>query len=269
MREFTFLLIIVYSLSIIFYLIGLFKNRKRYTQLAYKTIVIGGFFHTITFLFEMRTKQYIPILTIDQILFFYPLLIILLTIIIHHYFQFELLEFSTVSISIGLMMTRMNIAEMEPAIQSIFLSRFLFIHVVFTLLSYVFFAISAIFSGMYIVHNYLLKNKVWNLMIQKLPSLEKLDKNMYLLNLMGLPLLFLGLLIGSIWAGAFFHWNFFVDIKVILSFVVLVMYGFLFIQKKRGKWVKKQLAVFNLFTFLMILINFFLSYHLWSFHQWF
>jgi HemX protein len=113
-----------------------------------------------------------------------------------------------------------------------------------------------------------LKKKKWGKRLIRLGDLSRLDYLSYLLNVVALPLLLLSLLLGVMWAYMKldqFHWY---DVKVLGSFLVLIVYSvYLYVRISKGQQ-GKSMAFWNMASFLILLINFFLFGSLSNFHFW-
>ncbi|GBF10841.1 cytochrome c biogenesis protein CcsA [Tepidibacillus sp. HK-1] len=269
MSTVIFILILLYTTSFCFYFMSIIKGVTRISPWSYRFILAGNIIQVFVFSFKMLSEQYFPIITFFDIFFFYSLLLILLTVITHSFFEWEWFEMVMTLIAMIMLMGALLIGETSPQLSDSFISNLLFIHIIFSIISYGAFSISAIFSLMYILQEYLIKRKIWHRFSKGLPSLESLDRNAYLSNLIGAPLLLLGLTFGSIWAGVLFGWKIFVDAKVLTSFFILLMYGLFIFNRQKRRWMMKQLAIWNLMSFVMLIINFTISNLFVSFHRWF
>ncbi|MDR9798520.1 cytochrome c biogenesis protein CcsA, partial [Aeribacillus pallidus] len=115
----------------------------------------------------------------------------------------------------------------------------------------------------------LLKKKKWGARLWRMADLSRLDCLSYVLNALGLPMLLLGLILGVIWAYiqiGHFHWY---DAKVLGSFVVLLVYGVYFYKRAVRQMQGKAIALWNIGSFLFLLVNFFLFGSLSKFHFWY
>jgi HemX protein len=126
-----------------------------------------------------------------------------------------------------------------------------------------------VFSVLYLIQYDLLKRKKWGRRLLRIADLSKLEHMSYVLNVIGVPMLILSLILGMQWAYIKvpdMHWY---DTKVIGSFVVLAVYGiYLYLRVAKGLF-GKSLALWNLASFLIVLINFFLFGKLSTFHFWY
>ncbi len=261
-------LAISYSVSLALYFLEIINRNNEYGDVAYRLLFFGGVLQTLYFTFNLVRGEKFPLITMFEVLFLYSLLLIFLVVLIYYFTKWILLELITVFFSLLVFIGSFTLGETLPIIDKEFLSKLLFVHILIAVISYSAFFFSAIFSGLYLIHDYLLKKKIWNAFIKFLPSIESLVKNSIYTNFIGICLLFTVLVVGSIWASLFFSWTFFLDPKVIISFIILSMYSFSLINSKKRIWTSKQAAIWNVLTFLMVLINLIITYLIESFHRW-
>ena len=149
------------------------------------------------------------------------------------------------------------------------ISELLLIHITVAILSYGAFSLSFVFSLLYLIQYDLLKRKKWGTRLRRLADLSKLDKMSFVLNLIGVPMLIISLILGTTWAYIKVPEMIWYDSKVIGSFIVLAIYS-IYLYLKVGKGLTgNKLALWNLVSFLVVLINFFLFGKLSSFHFWY
>lgn len=263
------LLIILYSFTILFLMADIIKINYRFGIFAYRLLAIGGLLQTLVLIGKTIRQGYFPVLTLFEILFFYSLILILISISIHHLFKkWKLLEMLMVFLGLLTLLCAISTGETFPIISDDFLSKLSFVHILLSIISYAAFSISAIISILYIIYDCSLKKKVWNKFTKNFPSLEGLERNAYYANIVGEILLFIGLIIGLVWASFFYDWRLLFDPKVLFSLVVLFMYGVAIVKRQRKAWVTKELAIWNIVAFVMVLMNFTATYHFDSFHNW-
>lgn len=105
-------------------------------------------------------------------------------------------------------------------------------------------------------------------MASEIEDLSKLDHMAYVLNIIGVPMLLLSLILGIIWAYISYDTLYWTDAKVLGSFIMLFLYGFyLYIRLVRNMQ-GKIVALWNVASFLVLMINYFLLGSLSTFH-WF
>lgn len=147
-------------------------------------------------------------------------------------------------------------------------SELLFIHITFAILSYTAFAMSFVFAVLYLLVYKILKKKKWTKQFGRLPSLHQTTTGMKASIYTGIPLLLVSLILGMQWAQvALDEWSFF-DMKIVGSFILLGVYGFVLFMRRSGKLTGNDFAWANIFAFLFVIINFFLASKLSAFHFW-
>jgi len=144
----------------------------------------------------------------------------------------------------------------------------LFAHITLAICSYAAFTIAAILSVMYLFLHRKLKKKIWSTTIQRMPSLEKIEKYTFLALLSGYPLLVFSLAFAVASIIARHQANLLWDPKVINSSIVLLVYASYFVQRKISRLNGNQLAWWNLGAFAFVLANFFIVNTFSTFHDW-
>jgi HemX protein len=136
------------------------------------------------------------------------------------------------------------------------------------ILSYGAFSLSFVFSLLYLLQYNLLKQKKWGKRLWRITDLSKLEHLSYVLAVIGVPMLLIGVILGTQWAYLKLPNISWFDPKVIGSVFVLTVYCvYLYLRIRRGI-AGKTLAMWNIAAFLILLINFFLIGNISSFHIW-
>ena len=79
-------------------------------------------------------------------------------------------------------------------------SELLLIHITAAILSYGAFSLSFVFSLLYLLQYDLLKQKKWGKRLVRIPDLSRLEQMSYIMNVIGTPMLLIGLILGIQWA---------------------------------------------------------------------
>jgi HemX protein len=148
-------------------------------------------------------------------------------------------------------------------------SELLLIHITMAILSYGAFSLSSVFSLLYLIQYDLLKRKKWGKRLMRLADLSKLEQLSYILAVIGVPMLMLSLILGLQWAILKVPGMPWYDIKIIGSFIVLTAYSIYLYLRIARNISGKSIALWNIGSFLVVLINFFLLGKLSSFHFWY
>jgi len=133
------------------------------------------------------------------------------------------------------------------------------IHVAFAFLGNAVFALAFGVSLMYLVQEYQLKNKKMTFFHKRFPSLETLDRLNSRFLLWGFPLMTLGILTGSLWAGARWgdYWTW--ESRQISSALTWLLYGGLLQGRIAAGLRGKKAAVLTILGFVALL-----GYFLWG-----
>ncbi|HEY0828958.1 MAG TPA: cytochrome c biogenesis protein CcsA, partial [Bacilli bacterium] len=144
----------------------------------------------------------------------------------------------------------------------------LFVHILLGMGSYVAFLIAALFSFMYLFLHRKLKEKQWSGTMQRLPSLEKIERYSYLSVAIGVIFLLTSVTIGSISMISLDRANQLIDYKVLNSVLILIGYGFYLLQRFFLRWPGHKLSIWGLICFAFVFINYTAANWISDFHHW-
>ncbi len=264
-------MVLLYALSVLLYFIDFLHSNRKANVAAFWLLSIVWILQTVFLFNQMIVYDRFPVLNVFEGLYFYTWVLITLSLVLHRFIKVEFILFFTNII--GFIMISLHTFAPSNAISaevsSQLVSELLLIHITMAILSYGAFSLSFVFSILYIIQYNLLKKKKWGKRLLRIQDLAKLDHMAYVLNVIGVPILLLGLILGVIWAYIkiqHFHWY---DTKVLGSFMVIVIYSFYLYSRIVKKWQGKTVALLNIASFLILLINFFLFGSLSRFHFWY
>lgn len=265
------LTVILYALSVLLYFIDFLHRNRKANQVAFWLLAFVWLLQTI-FLFSYMLKVgRFPVLTVLEGLYFYVWVLVTLSLGINRWLRVDFIVFFTNVIGFGFMvMHTFAPVQIESQVMNAnLISELLLIHITMAILSYGAFAISFVFSCLYLIQYDLLKKKKWGARLIRIADLSMLEKMSYILNAVGVPLLLLSLILGTQWAYVKIPDLLWYDAKIIGSFIVLIIYSvFLYLKVNKGLQGRK-LALWNVASFLIVLINFFIFGKLSSFHLWY
>lgn len=258
----------LYAISVLLYFSDFLQSNQKVNKMAFWLLAVVWALQTTFFILQLNAKQYFPVLTLFETLFFYSWILVTLSLFINRFFRMDLLIFFTNALGFIVMsVTIFTNPIAPPSLSEKLISELLFIHISLALLSYVAFTISFILSVMYLGQNKLLKEKKWTPLLRKMPSLGSLDLFAYRLTMAGVPLLFLSLALGVLWAHIVGQPIWF-DPKVWLSLLVVAAYSVYLHRRVNYAWQGKKLAIMNALAFMFVLLNYWSSGSISSFHQW-
>ncbi|MCF6092667.1 cytochrome c biogenesis protein [Microaerobacter geothermalis] len=263
-------MIYMYALSVLFYFADFLSSNQRANRVAFWLLAVVWGMQTAFFMFSMLEKDYFPVLTLFETLFFYSWILVTLSLILNYFFKMDLFVFFTNVIGFSVLALNLFAShDTSPVVTEQLTSKLLFIHITMALLSYGAFSLSFIFSMMYLIQNKMLKKKQWTPLLRRLPSLDQLELFSFRLNVIGIPILLLSLILGIIWATVKVPGPFWYDPKVLMSLIVLFAFGFSLYQRITSRWMGKKLALWNIVAFTTVLLNYLVSGLYSSFHLWF
>ncbi|MFC4618166.1 inner membrane protein YpjD [Camelliibacillus cellulosilyticus] len=260
----------IYAACVCCYFIDFLQTNRKAHRFAFWLLSIVWLFQGLIFYFKFRMTGEFPILTPLDGLFFVSWILVTVSIVLNRFFRGDFFVFFANIVGFIIMaFTLFGPAENTPAIlSSKLLSDLLIIHITIAFIAYGAFTISFILSMMYLIEYALLKRKKWVRRLFRFGSLSRLEQASFLCNLIGVPLLFISLILGIVRAYTSPVPFSFFDPKVLTSFIILVVYGFYFYIKIGKNVYGKTLVFWNTVAFLLVMINVFLSGSLTGFHLW-
>ncbi|SEM33747.1 HemX protein [Mesobacillus persicus] len=268
MHELT---ILVYCASVLLYFIDFLNRNRKANKIAFWLLAFVWLLQTLFLLLYMFETGRFPVLTLFEGLYFYTWILVSLSLIINRLMKVDFIVFFTNILGFIIMCIHTFAPQHLESnlIAEQMVSELLLIHIILAILSYGAFSISFVFSLLYLLQYELLKRKKWGKLLWRIADLTKLEKMSYILNVIGVPLLLLSLILGLQWAWIKIHDFVWYDSKVIGSFFVLLVFSiYLYLRVAQGKH-GRSLALWNIGSFLIVLINFFLFGQLSSFHFWY
>lgn len=265
------LTVVLYALSVMLYFIDFLHNNRRANRAAFWLLLFVWASQTFVLFSYMLKMGRFPVLTLFEGLYFYAWVLITFSLVINRLLKVDFIVFFTNVI--GFMIMVMHAFAPDPVVLGGFsaeqlVSELLFIHITVAILSYGAFSLSFVFSLLYLLQYNLLKQKKWGKRLVRISDLSKLEHLSYVLNVIGIPLIIIGIILGSRWAYLTLPNVFWFDAKVIGSVFVMIMYCvYLYLRISKGV-TGKSLAMWNMAAFLIVLINFFLIGNFSTFHMW-
>ncbi|AVI41837.1 MULTISPECIES: cytochrome c biogenesis protein [Bacillus] len=261
---------LIYALSVLFYFIDFLQHNRKAGKIAFWLLSIVWLLQTVYMFYIMMETDRFPVLNVAEGLYFYTWVLVTLSLVLTKVLRVEFIVFFTNVIGFSLMAIHtftpsdLHSAELTGKLTS----ELLVIHITMAILSYGAFSLSFAFSLLYLFQYRLLKKKIWGKWLLRIEDLSKLDHMAYVLNIIGVPMLLLSLILGIIWAYVSYDTLYWTDAKVLGSFIMLFLYGvYLYIRLVRNMQ-GKVVALWNVGSFLVLMINYFLLGSLSTFH-WF
>ncbi|MCU9614038.1 cytochrome c biogenesis protein [Caldibacillus lycopersici] len=264
-------IVLLYAFSVLLYFVDFLHHNRKANRIAFWLLSIVWLLQTFFLLFYMYDKGRFPILTLSEGLYFYVWVLITLSLAINRFLRVDFFVFFTNVLAFLLLViyTFAPFHWQSNVLAEKLASELLIIHIIISLLAYGAFTLSFIFSLLYLIQYDLLKQKKWGKRLIRIGNLAKLEQLAYILNVIGVPLLLSGVILGLQWAYIKIPDLVFYDWKIIGSCFVLIVYGIYLYMKIRKEMMGRNLAFLNIAAFLIVLINFFLLGKLSLFHIWY
>ncbi|GIQ70200.1 cytochrome c assembly protein [Xylanibacillus composti] len=266
------IILYLYALSLLFFFSDFLRHDRHVKQtgtglLAFVWLLKAAFFFT-----RMFAGDYVPVLTMFETLFFFAWVLVTLTLVfsLSKLFSYDLLVF--VLSCAGFMVLVLALFNNEATVPSgnrlPFSDKLLMFHIIVAICSYASFTLSAVFAGLYLFIHQRLKSKRWSVVLQRAPSLDRVEKSSFVTAVIGMSLLLLSLLLGIGWIIVMGDWTLAFDPKVLSSLLLLAVYAAYLVQRASAKWSSWRLAQLNLGAYAVIILNFVVSMSLSNFHSW-
>ncbi|WP_153123020.1 cytochrome C assembly family protein [Peribacillus tepidiphilus] len=263
--------VVLYALSVLLYFIDFLHNNRKANRFAFWLLAIVWVLQTIfLFLYMIKTGRF-PVLTIFEGLYFYAWVLITLSLGINKLLRVDFTVFFTNVLGFIVMVVH-TFAPVQVESQVLaqkLVSELLLIHITAAILSYGAFSLSFVFSLLYLLQYDLLKRKKWGKRLLRIGDLQKLEHMSYVLAVIGVPMLIVGIILGIQWAYIKVPDLIWFDPKILGSLTILLSYSIYLYLRVRKQIYGKTLAYWNIASFFIVLINFFLFGSLSTFHFWY
>lgn len=263
-------MVIFYAASVFLYYLDFLHHNERIKKVAFRLLWFVWLLQTSLFILYIFELERFPVLTLAEGLYFYSWLLITCSLILNFFMKIEFIVFFTSVLGFAtiIIYTFAPIHWGLPALAQKLASELLFIHITLSFVAYVFFSISFLFSLLYIFQYKLLKKKKLGKWFFRITDLEKIEQLSFRLNIIGVPFIAIGVILGLQWFYLKLPGTSFLDWKIIGSLLIIIMYSSLIYMKTRKIMYGKKLALWNIAAFFIVLINFFLLSRLSAFHFW-
>ncbi|MCQ6273499.1 cytochrome c biogenesis protein CcsA [Bacillus sp. V3B] len=264
------LTVVLYAVSVLLYFIDFLHHNRRANRTAFWLLSFVWVLQSVSLYAYMIHIGRFPVLTIFEGLYFYVWVLITLSLVVNYLLRVDFIVFFTNVIGFMFLVIHTFAPEQfESTVKAQqLMSELLLIHITVAILSYGAFSLAFVFSLLYLLQYNLLKQKKWGKRLWRITDLSKLEHMSYILTVIGVPMLLIGVILGTQWAYLKLPNISWLDPKVIGSVFVLAVYCvYLYLRLRRGL-AGKTLALWNIAAFLILLINFFLIGNISSFHIW-
>lgn len=261
-------ILFIYVLSLIGYFIDFVQHNRKANRLAFWLLCMVWVLQTIFLFQQLVMEQLFPIGTLTDSLFFYAWVLVTFAIMINILFKMYFIVLFINLFGFFILLMHISLVAKSQVVQSgiRLVDEILIAHISLAIISYGFFTLSFLFSLIYIIQYHLLKEKKAIKWIWRLGDLERLENYTFRTITIGVPLLLIGIILGFVWAyteQVEFYW---VDLKTLGSILLLIVYIVYLILRIAHRFSGRSLALYNTFTFVVLIFNFFIFTRLSNFH---
>jgi HemX protein len=208
--------------------------------------------------------------SLKETLLLYSWILVTASLLIQLIFRVELFQFFVNLPAFGvLLLPLFNNPSFSTSLNDAFGGdKLLLAHIALAICSYSAFAVSTVFSAMYLILHRQLKGRQWSQTMKRMPSLEAIDRAAFAAAVVGVPLLAASMALGAdgIWRQG--DTAMLLDEKVIGSLIVFLMYGIIVVQRFAWQMTRVKLSMWNVVAFGVVLVNLLLTNYYSAFHQW-
>ncbi|GAX90505.1 cytochrome C assembly family protein [Effusibacillus lacus] len=259
----------IYAVAVLLYFVDFIHPNLKANRFAFGLVFAVWIIQSVFFIMRMLELNYVPILTTFETMIFFSWILITFSLVINFFYKIDLFTFFTNVAGFAAVafvtFTYKGATSLAASLQG----NLLVLHISMALLSYACFLLATIFSIMYLIQEKLLKEKRWNDLFRRLPSLDQLEQFSHRLVVFGFPLLLTAMILGAIWYNARYDEILILDPKPVVSLLVLVNYGISIYLRVSAGWLGRRLAWINITGFVGVVINYLIVGEFFSdFHNW-
>ncbi|WP_223068245.1 cytochrome c biogenesis protein CcsA [Paenibacillus caui] len=261
--------IYIYALSLLFYFSNCFRRNPGAKRMGAGLLACSMVLMLFAFGSRLQTEGVAALLSAYDYLQWVSFCLMLSSVFITFLPRTELAVL-LVSLAgfVMLVANRLSFSDDQyPLVHGYTLHSMLTLHIVLAGVSFAALTLAAVFASMYLFLHHRLKTKKWSDTIRRLPSLEDLDSSMPGAVMWGVSLLSVSLLIAGVVMAKEGSLQSFLDLKVISTFVSLLVYLLYFIIRSYKRISGVSMAKWVLLGYAIVIVNF-LSNSLSAFHSW-
>lgn len=258
-----------YALALALFFVDFLRDNRTANRIGLVMLGIVWILESAFMGVRMAVDHRLPFFTSDQATVLYAWLLVTVSVVVSYLSR---IDFFTLFVNLfGCLFVAFDSFVHGRGIQAqAKQSDLLLLHVSFAFLAYLAFAMAAIWSMLYLLGESALRSKRFGSgAFRRLPAIEKLDAYAYRTSLVGLPILFIAIVLGIIWSLVLtgqVPWS---DPKTVASIILFLMYAMYVWLRRAGHVSGPGAAWLNLAAFAALLVNFLIiGEFLSGFHRW-
>lgn len=258
-----------YAVSIALFFADFLRDSRTANRVGLVVLGLVWFLETGFMTARFAVEHHLPIFTSGQATVFYSWLLITVSIAVSYFYRIDFFAFF-VNVLGFLLLAFDALVHHNRVTAPLRSSDLLILHIGVAFFSYLAFAVSLIWSVLYLLEDSALRGKRFKSgSFRRLPPLEQLDEYAYKSTLIGIPLLLLALVLGSIWYVRLTGHYPLADPKAIASTLLLAVYSIYAWLRGTGRVSGRRAAWWNVASFFCVIVNFLvIGAFLSKFHRW-
>ncbi|QYR23363.1 cytochrome c biogenesis protein CcsA [Paenibacillus sp. sptzw28] len=258
----------IYALSLLFYFSDFLDRNRKAKQMGTGLLIFVWMLQTVFLVERIVSHLDMTFMTLFEYLLIFSWLLVTASLVISRFFRIEFIVFFVNVIGFAVLTLNLFGIGSGASLARWELARdMLVVHVGLMICAFAALTICAIFSGMYLFLHGQLKGRHWSKTVQRLPSLDMIDRFMFRASLIGTPLLTLSLAVAVTSILTEGRYGLLLDPKVLTSFAALALYIGNILQYRWFDGPAWKAARFNVISFIVLLFNLLIN-KISSFHGW-
>jgi HemX protein len=247
--------VLCYAASLVLLFVDAIQPRRAVNRTALVLLFLVFVAETFVLLHRLQTSGAVPVYTSFDVMLLLSWLILLVAVVVNTFFRIDLVLFFANALGFAIVVFD-AFAHVGRVVYTARQGDVLVLHITCAILSYAAFSFAFVFSIMYLVQDKFLREKRWNRMYLRLPSLERLDTYAFRSILVGFPFLLIAMILGAIWGKLTLGRFLFMDPKPLATTLLWMMYGVYLILRLRSGWGASKLIWYNVICFTGVIVNF-------------
>lgn len=261
--------IYIYALSLLFFFSDCIRRNSGSKRIGTGLLVVVTLLQVIILGIRAWQEQGLPIVTIYDFIFVFVLLLQITSLLMSRSkgSEFAVTLLSVIGFSVQVLNQLWEPTGHNPLLHWEAVQGMLLLHIILAVLSFAAFTVSAVFSVMYLFLHHRLKEKKWNDTVRRLPSLEMMDRTIYLYTAAGVPLLGVSLLVAVVSIIAEGRLMLLLDLKVISTGIGFCIFLYYFAARHYKRHSATFMAWWVLLGYVFTIANIWLN-SVSDFHSW-
>ncbi len=263
------ILLFLYTCTSVTYAIIFIKKTRFFKKWSTFILVMLIITHILIFIFRLLQLGYMPVSNIFEAISSIALAILLIYFLIEILSKVKTTGFIFINISFILQIISEIFSGIPHHQKKLFENPFFVWHTSLAITSYAAFIIGAVYGALYLLLFKNIKNKRFGRFFKRMPSLEELDEMNLKSCFIGFILLVPAILLGYFWKHNLYGHSFYLDSKILTSFLLCILYLFQIIAHFKLSWPGKKRSYLSILGVSLALVSMVVGNLTTNFHNFF